>query len=121
MAAFRGGATSRLGSFSRASRVEAQPSGHDVFGHPGQRTVVAEGVRPQPDESLPDADALHPAVLRPPAIPGALGDLEVPHHLGDVLPFIEQSLALTELADDLLGRVPVSLSSWYVLLPSMRG
>ena len=52
---------------------------------------------------------LHPAVLRPPAIRGDLGDLEVPHHLGDVLPLVEQSLAPTELADNLLGRMPVSL------------
>ena len=36
---------------------EAQPPGDHVVGHVGERSVVAEGVRPQPDQRRPDADA----------------------------------------------------------------
>ena len=46
----------------------------------------------------------HAPVLGPPAVPGAIGDLEVAHHRGDVLALIEQALALSEPAQDLLGR-----------------
>ena len=47
-------------------------------------------------------------------------DLRVREHLGDVLALVQQPIALTELADDLLGRMPVSLHRG-VLLPSMLG
>ena len=48
---------------------------------------------------------LHAAVLVAPAVPGRLGDLEVPGHLLDGLALAEELLALGQLADDLLGRV----------------
>ena len=52
----RRGAASHGGRPSRRSGVEAQRSRHHVVGHLGEGTVVAEGVRPQPDEGLADAD-----------------------------------------------------------------
>jgi hypothetical protein len=43
----------------------------------------------------------------------------MPQHLGEVLALVEQTIALTKLADDLLGRVTVTLHRGPVLLPSM--
>ena len=42
--------------FLAALGVEAQRSGHHVLGDLGEGSVVAEGVGPQPDEGLADAD-----------------------------------------------------------------
>jgi hypothetical protein len=44
----------------------------------------------------------------------------VAHHLGQVLALVQPAVALTELAHNLLGRVPVSLHRG-VLLPSILG
>ena len=54
--ALGGGARSRPRVLLAAAGVEAQGSGHDVVGHLREWTIVAEGVRPQPDEGLADAD-----------------------------------------------------------------
>jgi hypothetical protein len=43
----------------------------------------------------------------------------MPQHLGEVLGLVEQTIALTELADDLLGRMTVTLHRGPVLVPSM--
>ena len=64
---------------------------------------------------------LHAAVVRAPTVPARLGDLEMPQHLGQVLALIEQSVALAQLAHDLLGCVTVSLHRADVILPSMLG
>src|SRR5512132_1081986 len=65
---------------------------------------------------LTNLGGLHPAVLAPPAVPGRLGDLQRPQHLGQVLAVVEQPLALPDLADHLLGGMPMSLHV-IVLLP----
>ncbi len=64
---------------------------------------------------------LHAAVLVPPTVPGRLGDLEVTAHLVDGLALAEELVALGQLADDLLGRVPASLHGRAVLLPHIVG
>src|SRR5919106_5088723 len=62
---------------------------------------------------------LHAPVLVPPAVPARLRHLEIAEHLGEVLAPVEQTVPLTQLADDLLGRVTVTLHRGFVLLPSM--
>src|SRR5918996_3680338 len=62
---------------------------------------------------------LHAPVLVPPAVPARLRHLEIAEHLGEVLALVEQTVPLTQLADDLLGRVTVTLHRGFVLLPSM--
>src|SRR6202035_5218673 len=39
---------------------------------------------------------LHPRVAGPPAVPGGLGYLERPEHLGQVGPFVQEPLAFTD-------------------------
>ena len=51
----------------------------------------------------------HGAVLVPPAVPGRLGDLEVPANVGHVAAIVEQFLAFGDLANDLFGGVVLSL------------
>src|SRR5579862_5741240 len=63
---------------------------------------------------------LHPAVLRTPTIPAALGDLELPQHVGEFLALVQQPVALAQLAHDLLRRVPLPLHR-DALHPSMLG
>ena len=48
---------------------------------------------------------LHAAILIPPAVPGRLGDLELPADLGHVVTLVEQLLALGDLSDHLFGGV----------------
>ena len=55
---------------------------------------------------------LHAAVLGEPAMPGRLGDLELAAHLLEVHAAGEELLALGELADDLIRRVPSSSHHW---------
>src|ERR687891_308907 len=62
---------------------------------------------------------LHAPVLVPPAVPARLRHLEIAEHLGEVLAPVEQTVPLTQLADDLLGRVTVTLHRGFVLLPGM--
>src|SRR6266536_1948064 len=50
----------------------------------------------------------HTAVLGHPPVPGRLGDLQVFAHLGQALALPDQLLALKQLADDLLRRVPAT-------------
>src|SRR5690606_30214538 len=52
---------------------------------------------------------LHAAVLSDPTMPGRLRDLQVPAHLVELGTAGEQLVALGELPDDLVGRVPPSL------------
>jgi len=52
---------------------------------------------------------LHPAVLRPPPAERRFGDLQVPQHLSELLPLVQQPFALTDLPDCLLRRVPMPL------------
>jgi len=49
---------------------------------------------------------LHAAVLGHPAMPGRLGDLQMPAHLGKLLTGAEEPVALGELANDLIRRMP---------------
>jgi hypothetical protein len=75
--------------------------------------------------SLLALSALMPPYWDRQRVPGAPGNAEVAHHLGDVLTLVEQALSLAELAHDLLGRVAVSLHvvspfmprSWVIGLP----
>ena len=48
---------------------------------------------------------LHAAVLIPPAVPGRLGDLELPAVLGHVVALVEQPLAFGELSHRPFGSV----------------
>src|SRR5690606_34524516 len=52
---------------------------------------------------------LHAAVLGDPAVPGRLRDLQMPADLVELGPAGEELVALGELADDLVGRVPPTL------------
>jgi hypothetical protein len=52
---------------------------------------------------------LHPAVLREPAMPRRLRDLEMPTHLVELFARREEAVPFIELADDLLRRVPAAL------------
>ena len=49
--------------------------------------------------------ALIPALGAPPAMPGRLGDLQVPQHLGEICACAQHPLALTDLANRLLRSV----------------
>ena len=51
----------------------------------------------------------HAAVLGKPAMPRRLSDLQVPAHLGEFLARREEFVALGELADDLIRRMPPAL------------
>ncbi len=53
--------------------------------------------------------ALHAGVLRSPAYPGGLGDLELPEDLGQVPPFVEQPFTLADLAEGMGRAVSVTL------------
>jgi hypothetical protein len=48
---------------------------------------------------------LHAAILIAPAVPGRLGDLELPAHFGHVVTLIEKLLAFGEFSDHLFGAV----------------
>jgi hypothetical protein len=52
---------------------------------------------------------LHAAVLAAPAVIRLLAHTELPHHLADRLALRKPHLGFTQLADDLLGSVPLSL------------
>ena len=52
---------------------------------------------------------LHTAVLGNPAMPRRLSDLQMPAHLVEFLAGSEELVALGELADDLIRRVPPAL------------
>lgn len=51
-------------------------------------------------------------------MPGRLGDLQVPAHLAEFLPGAEQFVALGELADDLIRRMPPALLGCHVVADS---
>src|SRR4030095_9064405 len=51
---------------------------------------------------------LETAVLGDPAVPGRLGDLKVPAHLVELAATRQELVALSQLADDLVGRMPTS-------------
>src|SRR6478752_317706 len=56
----------------------------------------------------------HAAVLGQPAMPRRLCDLQVPAHLAQFLAGRQQFVALGELADDLIRRVPPALVRCHV-------
>src|SRR5690606_29042328 len=61
---------------------------------------------------------LHAAVLGYPAMPGRFGDLQVPTHLSELLAAPEQLVALGQLADDLIRRMPPALVRCHVVVDS---
>jgi len=65
----------------------------------------------------------HAAVLGEPAMPPRLGDLEMAAHLVEVLARGQLFVALRELADDLIRRVPPALLGCHgaVILPTLTG
>jgi hypothetical protein len=60
----------------------------------------------------------HAAVLGHPAMPGRLGDLQMTAHLVEFLTLRQQLVALGELADDLIRRVPPALLRCHVVADS---
>jgi hypothetical protein len=54
---------------------------------------------------------LHPDVLGDPALPGSLGDLQMPTHLGQLLAGCQQPMSFGDLADDLIRRAGGACSS----------
>ena len=61
---------------------------------------------------------LHAAVLGQPAVPGRLGDLQVPADLVEFGPAGQELVAFGELADDLVGGMPPTFGHGAVLLRS---
>jgi len=77
---------------------------------PGWRPASSAGrSRPPVPLSRFASDTLHPAVLGSPTVPPRLADLQGAQHLDQVLAIVEQPLTLAQLADHLLGAVPVCL------------
>jgi hypothetical protein len=70
---------------------------------------------PQPLGAL----GLHPAILVTPPVQRGLRDLQVPHHLRDVLLFPKEPIGLAQLADDLLRGMTTTLHS-SLLSPTIR-
>src|SRR5207244_86060 len=88
----------------------------DVEGEVGDdllepRVLLPEGLQ------LHDVGGAHGVVLGLPPVVGLDGDLQASHHLGELGALLKQRFCLTQLADDLLGGVPLPLHESHLLPP----